>query len=441
MESSLGKHSSEWDDDTKMTVLFSPFREKNLNPRSWEQKVMFWTEMIQNEGHASGEAIISLKSLPGKFERKGRTPVCLQIVIEEMIRNGKLKKLSDLQQQDSVGWLSWGFSKLIKQPIKWSFQLLPWQNSGKKEEDDLYVLDDILKEKMDKLIESHCAAEHCDITDNVLEYSELREQQRQLCPSDLEFSLVIQELARIKRVQLYSMGNNTTLVKFTKNVGEKAVDPVSEQDLHILRIKKSHEEVTRQIEKSMKEVRRLTEEAKMHKAKDMIKLALSSLRKRRLVQKRIEKLTGSLELLEDLLSRIRQAHSDEKVLEAVKSGTATLKVVTGKQSADSVAKFMDDLAEVTQEQDDIMSEMSFTSHFDVASQDELEAELDAILGEEEEEEEEEGKQIMPRKSEGQSYRVDEITAALNELNLPDVPCNSAGSMTPSQKTKRQLEET
>ncbi|KAL3863173.1 hypothetical protein ACJMK2_004941 [Sinanodonta woodiana] len=436
MESSSGKYSSDWEDDTKITVLFSPFREKSLNPKSWEQKLMFWTEMIQNEGRTSGEAILSLKSLPGKFERKGRTPVCLQTVIEEMKRNGKLKKLSDLQQQDSAGWLSWGFTKLIKQPIKWSFQLLPWQNSGNKEDDDLFVLHEILKEKMDKLIEGHFAAVHCDVTDNILEYSELREQHRQLCPSDLEFSLVIQELARSKRVQLYSLGNNTTLVKFTKNAGEKAVDQVSEQDLHILRIKMSHQEVTRQIEKSMKEVKRLTEEAKMHKAKDMIKLALSSLRKRRLVQKRIEKLTGSMELLEDLLSRIRQAHSDEKVLEAVKSGTVTLKAVTGKQSADSVAKFMDDLAEVTQEQDEIMSEMSFASQFDVASQDELEAELTAILGEEEEEK---GEQNMP--SDGQAYREDEITAALAELNLPDVPRNSAKPMTPSQKTKRQLEET
>ena len=78
--------SKDWEDDVKMTVMFSPFRDKNLNPKSWDQKVKFWSEVILEECVKSNEAVIDVMYLKEKFRRKGKSPSCLETVIQEMIR-------------------------------------------------------------------------------------------------------------------------------------------------------------------------------------------------------------------------------------------------------------------------------------------------------------------------------------------------------------------
>lgn len=76
----------DWQDDMKMTVMFSPFREKTLNPKSWEQKLKFWSELIIEESKTSGEVFIDVLKLKQKFHRNGKKPSCLQTVFQEMTR-------------------------------------------------------------------------------------------------------------------------------------------------------------------------------------------------------------------------------------------------------------------------------------------------------------------------------------------------------------------
>jgi hypothetical protein len=75
-----------WKDDTRMNVLFSPFREKNLNPSSWNQKMKFWIQVIEDEFKLSNKCIFERKSLSSAFARKGKQPNCLDTVIAEMLR-------------------------------------------------------------------------------------------------------------------------------------------------------------------------------------------------------------------------------------------------------------------------------------------------------------------------------------------------------------------
>jgi len=75
-----------WEDDMRMTVMFSPFRDKNLNPKSWDQKLKFWSELIIEDCKQCGEAFIDIQSLREKFHRKGKGPSCLQTVFTEMAR-------------------------------------------------------------------------------------------------------------------------------------------------------------------------------------------------------------------------------------------------------------------------------------------------------------------------------------------------------------------
>lgn len=75
-----------WEDDTRMNVLFSPFREKSLNPTSWTQKMKFWIQIIEDEHKLTNKCILERKYLPQMFSRKGKLPCCLDTVLSEMLR-------------------------------------------------------------------------------------------------------------------------------------------------------------------------------------------------------------------------------------------------------------------------------------------------------------------------------------------------------------------
>ena len=75
-----------WEDDVKMTVMFSPFRDRNLNPKSWDQKVKFWKDLILEDSLRNKEAMLNIIELKERFRRKGKTPSCLETVLNEMLR-------------------------------------------------------------------------------------------------------------------------------------------------------------------------------------------------------------------------------------------------------------------------------------------------------------------------------------------------------------------
>ena len=86
MEKGSSLRPTDWNDDVKMTVMFSPFRERNLNPKGWEQKVKFWSELILRDCLDNSWSLISVSELKEKFRRKGKMPSCLQTVLQEMLR-------------------------------------------------------------------------------------------------------------------------------------------------------------------------------------------------------------------------------------------------------------------------------------------------------------------------------------------------------------------
>ena len=73
-------------DDRQASVLYSPFREKSLNPLSWNRKMKFWESLLLKT--FMEQRVISFESskLPEMFERNGLTPKCLATVVEQMKR-------------------------------------------------------------------------------------------------------------------------------------------------------------------------------------------------------------------------------------------------------------------------------------------------------------------------------------------------------------------
>lgn len=444
----------DWEDDLKMTVMFSPFRERNLNPKSWEQKVKFWSELILENCVQTRQAVVNLQTLKENFRRKGKSPTCLDTVLQQMISKGQLKRLSGLENSDSEGWLKWGYSTLVKKPIGWSLKWLSGQPENTKA-DEAFVVMDVIKAKAKELLEVRRRLAHGDTID-IVEYDHLRKEHKLLCPSDTEFSLVMKELVDGKEVLIQKGEDSTKLVKFLHKDTEKKADKIEEQDIHIHRIQKAHAEVKRQIDILSSEVHRLGAEAVSQKQKGMTKQAMSCMRKRKLAQNRIDKLMGSMDMLEDILYRIKQAESNEMIVKAIEGGTAVLKDMTGKITADDVVTTMDNLADVTQTQDEIVAELNTTTFIDEPSQEELEEELSEILNESAKEREpakptkvtrvvskedvdlEKELQDILNES-GESGKIPDnsmrgLEEMLDDLQLPDVPSHSPGSV----KTGRQL---
>lgn len=394
-----------WEDDTQMAVLFAPFRDKSLNPASWNQKMKFWTNLITDTLLSSQDIVINSVSLASKFERKGKSPLCLNTVLDEMKGSGKIIALSQEPQlqnlSPSKSWLSWGYQKLVKSPVTWSLKYLKSadsSNSGAK-----YIVVDILKDKCRRLLVRHHCEVLCDITDSVVEFNTLSERSRDLCKSDLEFYLVIEELVRQKKAVVHQENSNI-YVKFCSR-SQTDVKPVLESDLQILRIKTASQSLMTKIDLITADIDRITDEAKDFKKKNMIPQALRCMRERKRLQKRIEQYSRSLDLLDNILGKLRHAVSDEMVIKAIEFGTSALKEYTSKTGVDQVTATLDNLAEVMEQQNEIEGEMSLLSdQLDDVNQSDLELELKDLLNE----------------SQKQNVSMDDLVSSLSGLQVSSV---------------------
>lgn len=75
-----------WSDDVRMNALFAPFRLKTTNPESWDMKMKFWSDMLRQWCRHRKDPIVSAADAKAAFNRRGRTPACMDIVVEEMFR-------------------------------------------------------------------------------------------------------------------------------------------------------------------------------------------------------------------------------------------------------------------------------------------------------------------------------------------------------------------
>lgn len=279
----------------------------------------------------------------------------------------------------------------------------------------------------------------------IVEYTILRNQHREMCASDLEFDLIMRHLESTSQIVIQLDENNSKLVKFIEK--ESVSSSIDEQDLHIHRIQKAHGELKNKIEILLKEVKRLAAEAISYKQNGMNKLAISCMRKRKLALARVDKLTGSMDTLDDILHRIKEAESNEMIIKAIAGGTSVLQGLHSRTGVDDVTSVMDNLADVTQTQDDIMAELNTSTFVDESSQEELEDELSIILredmpsrkqathpgmidsafkgaheGADEWDLHRELEEILNESSEG----ITDLDKMLDDLKLPDVPQSSPG---------------
>jgi len=143
----------------------------------------------------------------------------------------------------------------------------------------------------------------------------------------------------------------------------------------------------------------LTIEAKRYIAKNMKPIALTYLRKKKEIEKRIDKQLKALDNVQSLISRIEESKYNSEVLKSYAHGLAALKL-TAKDNGltiDNVDETMAELADVIDEHKDIQSAMGSLIDKQSAkhNEQELEDELADLLNEDEPNKLSKGNHLMP----------------------------------------------
>lgn len=79
-----------WEDDMRMSVVFAPFRHKNLNPVDWESKMTIWKDLIAKWCLATNRSSFTIEDIKSVFRRKNKTPACIETVFDNMIQYARL---------------------------------------------------------------------------------------------------------------------------------------------------------------------------------------------------------------------------------------------------------------------------------------------------------------------------------------------------------------
>lgn len=124
-----------WTDDTRMSVLFAPFRAKSLNPINYESKQVFWRNLIRKYGDTKGSAQLTLAELRRAFKRNGKKPYALETVLLEMDAEGEVVGVAKFMEPPQHTWRDWAhrsLSKVVSWPLNQVVDRLWIRNGDEK---------------------------------------------------------------------------------------------------------------------------------------------------------------------------------------------------------------------------------------------------------------------------------------------------------------------
>lgn len=110
-----------WDDEERVNVLFAPFRNRSVNPQDWDSKMAFWKNLIATYCTVNKVYTFKTTDLLKVFNKNGRSPGCLAIIVEEMLKNGEIQVMDKFLQRPPDTWGGWATNIFIKKPVLWSY--------------------------------------------------------------------------------------------------------------------------------------------------------------------------------------------------------------------------------------------------------------------------------------------------------------------------------
>lgn len=435
-------YTESWRDEERMNFLFSAFpANHSVNPHHWDSKMSFWSQLIKDMAADNGYAYVSWENLFSQLTHKGRTPLGLQVIFEEMLADGTLVSTVDYTYDIHAGesWVGWGLNWCVKKPVSWMADkvLSPIKTrSGRSVKQGQYILPSTLQAKCNTVREKFYTAQTENHTDffeglNVVSYSNLRKLTEDFLKDEESLDLVLATLRKNRVVEIRTLcperkngvsgdaheGSDEKYVKFAKR-NEKKVLPFSEVDVGIVRLQQTKAHLEQKIDKASVEITECTNKARECLKKQQKTTAKNALRKRKRLQLGLEKQEQALNNVEQLLENIHQCKTDKMVLDTYRAGVAAYKDLTSSAGLTEAAVLdtMDDVANVMDEHADISTalggKIGNDSDEDIAN---LESELASLL---------EADAGVENGVDALSDELQSLTVNSDALNLPDVPQHS-----------------
>lgn len=367
-----------WNQEERISALFSPFRSKSVNSQDWTSKYKFWNNLIYEWLKYTMKCSFSVVDLNEVFKRKGCAPLCLTTVIEELLRNNEIIEETDFFKEPCETWTAWSIDVLVKKPISWSFSKVKnyvvSQNTNKTEVRYIHLR---MVQELGDIILSIAEIKKDHVLFPISEILEYCKSKTEKQISESTVRLVLMWLRREKKVALRKNSNLHTelLVK----ISTQTVKEITEIEEGIYKLSKQENKLIKEIELMEQEKLKIVNEAKSYLGKELRQMAKTSLKRKMELERTIEKRAQALTNLRTLINNIEEAHSNSAVLSAYKTGSDVLK----KMGQDGLTEYtvrdvMDDINEILEDKKEIesvLSEKLNNSDSDI----ELEKELAELL--------------------------------------------------------------
>lgn len=408
------KLPDDWKDESRMNVLFAPFRNRSVNPHDWDFKYAFWKKLITDTCVYNKVYTVTLDELQKLFNINGRSPACLNVVYEEMYKRGELKQLEQFLQKPAQTWRSWITETIVKKPFIWSYNKI--RDTVKSPSLGVLVnLPAIVLEgeALQSIIPD-------DFKKRIVNLKEVLDVMDVDVAKANQVKLILHHLMCMGAVDIHDIkvgdsqpSPSNILIKF-KNIENKDLITEVEVSIHIL--EQTEQNLSSVVEQLEKEVLGFIEEAKLYLTKGQRQMAKSCLRKKHEVNKRLTQKASALHNVQVLLLKLRDSSMDAQVLETYQLALSTLKnnFKDAGLSEDSVGDVVSELGSLLDMHNDIQSTLAQPLLND--GDDDLEDELAALITTN-------SPPTDPSSPSKPIIDADtlELEARLEKLKLPDVP--------------------
>ncbi|KAL0852795.1 hypothetical protein ABMA27_012602 [Loxostege sticticalis] len=436
-----------WSDDVRMNALFAPFRIKTANPESWDMKMKFWSDMLRQWCKCKKDPIISAADAKFAFQRKGRTPACIDIVVEELCRSGDLSPLSKYQQilhNGPEGWVRWG-ARLAFKPAAFALtavsSLLPGRQSvdndglpkASIDSTQRWVLESAVKEQATELLNNYPKhAERIGTIEELMRHCSW-EQGRETFEVLLGY-LVAQGVAVKKE----------DIVKIAEP--DKKATPVTETDEALVKLMAAESRLEAELSRLTRDAAAAESDARAATRLGNKLAAKNHLRRKLKAQHRATRCESTLENVRHLLQQTREVDVNATIVDTYKTTADAMKrnMKEGGLEEDAVHDTMDELKEVMDTYNEV--EKALSSTVDDFDMQELEEELKELMarpgppggGTPGKDDKKEKPKEKTRKESERDFVFDGEARILAELDQLDVEANSPKEKGTEQKEKKKI---
>ncbi|XP_055334678.1 charged multivesicular body protein 7-like [Paramacrobiotus metropolitanus] len=370
-----------WKDETRMNVLFTDFRPREVNPAAYDSKMKFWTDVVNRCVEAENLISFTASDVREKLQRKGRRPQGIAKVLEEMHREKRFVTLDEFFSTAQDSWVSWGF-EMAKKPLWWSAGMVLGYKSVDAEQArfvDVEKIKAIAAEVVDRANSGILPSSAVDLPTFRALFGDLL--------SETAVPLVLKHLQRTKQILVTDLDQpDHATIKFLSPGSslsphnKRTAQGISEADRGVITLRKSLQKLESRAVTLQNRIHELDAETRSFLRDGQKAAALRVLRRKKNADKVLGQTDFAINNIGTILFRLENSETDEKVVEAYKAGLSALKKTQQDTSLEQIEGIVDEIQEAQEIQEEINQAISSPLRATLDAEDEeLEKELNDLL--------------------------------------------------------------